>query len=89
MTSDFDLDRFSHVLAGLKHPLIRSAYVTAIGSDEPVLTLETDIDLRTNGEDDHERYLDLLLDLSDIRRTAERECGPVSRVDIKSRPLVH
>lgn len=80
-------------LLTINHPSVISAYIKhGIGAQEAnVLVIETDIDIKHIDMTDEkcegaecERYLELLADLRDIRRSVETKYGDLARVDIKS-----
>lgn len=72
-------------LIHISHPHVTSAYIkqdlAAQTSGKQVLVIETDIDVAKLENEDE--YLDLLMDLKDIRSRAQKQFGDISRVDIK------
>lgn len=72
-------------LIHISHPHVTSAYIkqdlAAQTAGKQVLVIETDIDVAKAENEDE--YLDLLMDLKDIRSRAQRQFGDISRVDIK------
>ena len=71
----------------LAHPSIVTAYikqdVEADKTGKQILVLETDISSDVTSEIEEDKYFDLLVDLQDIRKKAEKQFGNISRVDIR------
>ncbi|PZP55601.1 MAG: hypothetical protein DI586_06345 [Micavibrio aeruginosavorus] len=76
----------SHILH-ITHPQVTSAYIKqdldGKQSGKQVLVLETAIEVGA-GEQEDDRYLDLLVDLPEIKQSVEMQFGDISRVDIRS-----
>ena len=72
-------------LIHISHPHVTSAYIkqdlAAETAGKQVLVIETDIDVAKAENEDE--YLDLLMDLKDIRSRAQKQFGYISRIDIK------
>lgn len=69
----------------IAHPVVTSAYIkqdlNAETQGKQVLVLETEFDVEHT--DNEDKYFDLLVDLTDIKKQAEVQFGDISRVDIK------
>lgn len=74
------------VIKSVMHPLVRSMYLKkdlhAGHVGENILVIETNFTQQEASNDD--TYLvDLLIDLQDLKDKAEKETGPIDRVDIR------
>lgn len=78
-------------VAGVTHPLIADMYLKKDFShnNENVLVIEARNKRGTDGDDaQHESFdsylIDLLTDLEDLKKQAERQVGGIDRIDIRT-----